>query len=65
MNTTGLGLCFPFYATAAEVRHPEEAADRFRLYRVFEFARRPRVYILPGPLRDHYRLGPAMHRAVR
>lgn len=65
VKTTGLGLYFPFYATAAEVRCSEEAADRFRLYRVFEFARRPRVYVLPGPLRDHYRLDPAVYRAAR
>ena len=32
MKTTGLGMYFPFYATATEVRCSEEAADRFHLY---------------------------------
>lgn len=52
VKTTRLGLYFPFYATATEVRCSEEAADRFHLHRVFEFASRPRLYILAGSLRE-------------
>jgi hypothetical protein len=63
VKTTGLGLYFPFYATATEVRCSEEAADRFHLYRVFEFASRPRLYILAGSLRERCRLEPAVYRA--
>jgi len=64
VKTTGLGIYFPFYATAAEVRCSEDAADRFQLYRVFEFARRPRVYVLAGSLRERCRLEPAVYRAT-
>lgn len=63
VKTTGLGMYFPFYATATEVRCSEEAADRFHLYRVFEFATRPRVYVLAGSLRERCRLEPAVYRA--
>jgi hypothetical protein len=43
VKTTGLGKHFPFYVTATEVRCSEDCPERFRLYRVFDFARRPRV----------------------
>ena len=39
VKTTGLGKHFPFYVTANEVRCSEDCPDRFRLYRVFDFAR--------------------------
>ena len=42
VKTTGLGKHFPFYVTANEVRCSEDCPDRFRLYRVFDFARNPR-----------------------
>ena len=41
VKTTGLGKHFPFYVTANEVRCSEDCPERFRLYRVFDFARDP------------------------
>jgi hypothetical protein len=49
-NHTGLGKSFPFRVTANEVRCSEALAARYQLYRVFDFARSPRVYVLPGSL---------------
>jgi hypothetical protein len=43
VKTTGLGKHFPFLVTATEVRCSEDCPDRFRLYRVFDFARNPRA----------------------
>lgn len=63
VKTTGLGLYFPFSVTATEVRCSEEAADRFQLYRVFEFASNTRLYVLTGSLRERCRLEPAVYRA--
>ena len=41
VKTTGLGKHFPFYVSANEVRCSEDCPERFRLYRVFDFAQEP------------------------
>jgi hypothetical protein len=38
--------------------------ERFHLYRVFDFGRSPRLYVLRGPLREACRLEPALYRAT-
>jgi Domain of unknown function (DUF3883) len=63
VKTTGLGVYFPFYVTATEVRCSEDVPQRYRLYRVFDFSRSPRVYVLKGSLRDSCRLEPVQYRA--
>ena len=50
VKTTGLGKEFPFMVTANEVRVSEREPDEYHLYRVFEFARDPRLYVLQGAL---------------
>ena len=62
VKTTGLGKHFPFYVTANEVRCSEDCPDRFRLYRVFDFSRDPRVYVVGGALSRECRLEPAVYR---
>ena len=64
VKTTGLGKFFPFYVTGNEVRCSEDMADQFHLFRVFDFGRTPRVYILTGSLRDNCRLEPTQYRAT-
>ncbi|HJZ58832.1 MAG TPA: DUF3883 domain-containing protein [Gemmataceae bacterium] len=64
VKTTGLGKFFPFYVTATEVRCSEDAAERFHLFRVFEFGRGPKVYILTGALTGTCRLEPTQYRAL-
>jgi hypothetical protein len=63
VKTTGLGKDFPFYVTATEVLCSEDCPERFRLYRVFDFARSPRLYVVPGPLSRECRLEPVVYRA--
>jgi hypothetical protein len=53
---------FPFAVTANEVRVSEREAPRYRLYRVFTFARLPRLYTLPGPAIENV---PARGHAVQ
>ena len=62
VKTTGLGKHFPFYATATEVACSEDCSERFRLYRVFDFGRRPRVYVVSGTLRGSCTLEPVAYR---
>ena len=63
VKTTGLGKHFPFYVTANEVRCSEDCPERFRLYRVFDFARDPRIYVVTGALSRECRLEPVEYRA--
>lgn len=63
VKTTGLEKFFPFYVTANEVRCSEDMAGRFHLYRVFDFSRSPRVYVLSGSLRENCQLEPTQFRA--
>jgi hypothetical protein len=50
VKTTGQGKYFPFVVTENERRCSEDLAERFCLYRVFDFARKPRVYELRGAM---------------
>jgi hypothetical protein len=63
VKTTGLGKHFPFYVTAVEYRCSEDCPERFRLYRVFDFSRVPRVYVVGGALSQACRLEPVEYRA--
>ncbi len=64
VKTTGLGKFSRFYVTSNEVRCSEDMADQFHLFRVFDFGRVPRVYILTGALTANCRLEPTVYRAV-
>jgi hypothetical protein len=64
VKATGLGKFHPFYVTANEVRCSEDVSEKFHLFRVFDFARTPRVYILTGSLRARCRLEPTEFRAT-
>jgi hypothetical protein len=55
---------FAFRVTATEVRCSEDVPQKFRLYRVFDFGRAPRAYVLSGSLRDCCRLEPASYLAA-
>jgi hypothetical protein len=64
VKTTGQGKFFPFYVTANEVRCSEDMAEQFHLFRVFDFGRTPRAYVLPGSLKEKCRLEPTQYRAT-
>jgi hypothetical protein len=64
VKTTGLGRFFPFYVTVNEVRCSEDMTEQFHLFRVFNFAQEPRVYILTGSLREHCQLEPMLFWAT-
>ena len=64
VKTTGLGKFFPFYVTRTEVRCSEDVGERYHLFRVFDFGRAPRAYVLAGPLRARCHLEPTLFRAT-
>ena len=63
VKTTGLAKEFPFMVTVNEVRTSERERSKYRLYRVFDFSKSPRLYILKGSLRDTCRLEATQYRA--
>ena len=64
VKATGLGKFFPFYVTSNEVRCSEDIPQQYHLFRVFDFGRSPRLYILYGSLRELCQLEPVLYRAV-
>ena len=63
MKTTGLGKYFPFNVTVNELRCSEARPQEFHLYRVFNFGRDARLYILPGALSASCHLDATQYRA--
>lgn len=64
VKATGLGKYFPFLVTDLELRCSEDVAGRFRLNRVFDAGRKPRLYVLPGPLVQSCEMHPTLYRAM-
>ena len=64
VKTTGSGKEFPFMVTANEVRVSAREQERYHLYRVFEFGRQPRLYVLSGDLAKTCKLEPTQFRAM-
>ncbi|QBE61721.1 DUF3883 domain-containing protein [Pseudoduganella lutea] len=56
VKTTNAGPLAPFIVTRNELTFSEEFPDAFCLYRLFEFASAPRLFVLRGPLADHVQL---------
>lgn len=46
-----------------EVALSDEYEQSYALYRVFEFARSPRLFVLEGQIASHLKLAPATYRA--
>jgi hypothetical protein len=63
VKTTGLAKSFPFYVSANEVAVSAKNPDRYQLYRVFEFSKRPKVFRLLGALGTSCRIEPVQYRA--
>lgn len=64
VKTTNSGKYQPFLISSNEVSFSDEFADQFALYRVFEFARSPLMFILDGSVSGHVDLQPTMYRAT-
>ena len=63
VKTTNLGARAPFYVTRNEVRRSAELAPTYRLYRVFEFSREPKVFVVPGAVESGFSLAPLVYSA--
>lgn len=63
VKTTRFGEYTPFFASSNEVNVSAVNSDRYALYRVFDFRAHPRLFIVPGALRDQFSLEPIQFRA--
>lgn len=63
VKTTGFGAMTPFFASNREVVVSEERSSEFKLYRLFKFRDTPKLYILPGSLRESCVLDATQFRA--
>lgn len=63
VKSTGMGKFSPFYVSGNEVRCSEDVPEQYQLFRVFDFGRSPRIYILHGSLRQLCKLEPILYRA--
>jgi len=63
VKTTAFGKDTPFFVTRGELACSRHSADRFRLYRVFEFRKQPQLFELSGALDRHCILDPVTYRA--
>jgi len=62
VKTTAFGSMTPFFASAKELS-VSDTREGFQLYRVFKFREAPRIFSLPGPLRESCTLDPVQFRA--
>lgn len=63
VKTTAFGELTPFYVSRNELARSNADADRYQLYRVFDFRDRPRVFNLPGAITTYCRMDPVSYLA--
>ncbi len=63
VKTTNSGKYQPFLITKNEVAFSASRADRYVLYRVFNFRSDPRLFLLPGNIEHHVNLSPRLYSA--
>jgi len=56
VKTTAFGELTPFFVSRNELARSNADAERYQLYRVFDFRKRPRLFNLPGAIEAHCRL---------
>jgi hypothetical protein len=63
VKTTRFGAFTPFFVTRNEVAASSESHEAYAVYRLFDFATRPKLYVLNGSLNESARLQAETYRA--
>ena len=58
VKTTNSGKHQPFLVSANELMFSARHASDYSLYRIFDFAKSPRLFLLPGSIAAHVELVP-------
>lgn len=64
VKTTRYGKYTPFFLSRNEVRTSDAYTNQYALYRLFQFRKQPRLFILSGSVRKSCSLDPALFEAV-
>jgi Domain of unknown function (DUF3883) len=63
VKTTSMGIEAPFYLTKTELNLSKAEPDLFKLCRLFEFRRKPKIFEIAGSVSDHCLLDPVSFMA--
>lgn len=63
VKTTRFGALTPFFASRNEVEVSDERSDAYHVYRVFDFSKNPRLFMLEGSMRSTCSLEAVQFRA--
>ncbi|HET9679759.1 MAG TPA: DUF3883 domain-containing protein [Gammaproteobacteria bacterium] len=64
VKTTNFGPRFPFALSVDEIAFSRQYPGQFALYRVFNFAKGAKLFMLEGKLEDRLSLNPVVYRAT-
>ena len=64
VKTTRFGSLTPFFAFKNEVQISEVRQNEYQLYRLYKFSQQPKLFILPGSLRNTCTLDPMQYSAL-
>lgn len=64
VKTTSGGIGTPFFLSANELEVSKEKGNRFKIYRLFNYPKEPKVYEVEGPLHKSLDLTPTNYRAM-
>jgi len=64
VKTSNSGKYQPFYISENEVEFSKAYSDQYSLYRVFNFKREPKLFILPGNVSQNVQLVANTYRAI-
>jgi Domain of unknown function (DUF3883) len=62
VKTTNSGKNYPFYISANELDFSEDFSEKYYLYRVFNFKKSPKLFMLRGSLKERYELTATVFR---
>lgn len=62
VKTTAFSKETSFFASANEVKFSEKNSKAFHLYRLFEYKKSPRCFVVPGSISDQCKLDPVSYR---
>jgi hypothetical protein len=64
VKTTRFGALTPFFASKNEVEISDERSGEYHVYRLFDFSKNPRLFMLDGSMRSTCSLEVAQFRAI-
>ncbi len=64
VKTTTFAKETPFFASSAELKFARQNSQRFSLFRLFDFRKAPKCFMMQGPIEIHCSLDPVTYRCA-